>query len=102
MKKGVFVIGDRDAVLGLALIGVDGLATDDPEVAAERLAALHEDPAAGLVLVTAGLARRLGPRLEALKAAAGLPVIYEIPDGTGRPERAPLADLVRRALGVGT
>ena len=101
MEKRVFVIGDRDAVLGFALIGVDGLATDDPAAAAAQLAALRKDPATGLVLVTSGLARRMAPQLEAFRAAADLPLVYEIPDRQGRPGRPPVAALVRQALGVG-
>ncbi len=101
MEKGVLVIGERDAVLGFALVGIDGLATDDPEAAAGRLRALQQEPAVGLVLVTAGLARRLGPRLEELQAQTTLPLIYEIPDRQGRPERTPLAAYMRQALGMG-
>jgi len=101
VNKRVFVIGERDAVLGFSLVGIKGLVTDDAEAAAGQLAHLREDPAIGLILITAGLARDLGPRLASFRAAGSLPLIYEIPDRQGRTEKAPLRDLVRRALGIG-
>jgi vacuolar-type H+-ATPase subunit F/Vma7 len=101
MEKRLFVIGHHDAVLGLALVGVDGLATGDPERALATLADLRREQAVGLVLITADLAQRLGDRLEAFREAGDLPIVYEIPTREGRPAYAPAAELVRRALGVG-
>jgi len=101
MEKRIFILGDRDAVLGFSLLGVDGLATDDPDAATARLAALQQDPTIGLILVTAGLAQRIEPALESIRAAQGLPLVYEIADPQGSPAKLPLHQLVRRALGAG-
>jgi vacuolar-type H+-ATPase subunit F/Vma7 len=100
MDKKVFVLGERDAVLGFSLVGIEGLATDDPAVAQKHLAELQGDPDVGLVLVTTGLAGRMRPTIEKMLAAASLPLIIEIPERQRRLERPPLRDLLRRALGV--
>jgi vacuolar-type H+-ATPase subunit F/Vma7 len=100
MDKKVFVLGERDAVLGFSLVGIEGLATDDPAVAEKRLAELQDDPDVGLVLVTTGLAGRMRPTIERMLAAASPPLVLEIPDRQRRLERPPLRDLLRRALGV--
>jgi len=100
MEKRLFVMGHHDAVLGLALVGVEGLSTDDPERALATLAELRRRQEVGLVLITADLAGRLGARLEQFKDSADLPIVYEIPTREGRPAYAPATQLVRRALGV--
>jgi len=100
MDRKVFVLGERDAVLGFSLIGIDGLATDDPDVAVATLADLRRNPDLGLILVTATLAGQIRPTLEELMAEASLPLIFEIPDRLGRPVRPPLREVLRRALGV--
>jgi len=102
MEKKLFVIGHHDAVLGLALVGADGLATEDPERALTTLAELRQSQAVGLVLISADLAERLGARLEEFRDSGDLPIVYEIPTREGRPAYAPAAQLVRRALGVGS
>lgn len=100
MELKVFVIGERDTVLGFSLIGIEGLATDDVDVAAKKLDDLLRDPNLGMILITSGIANKMIPTIENLKASAALPVILEIPDRISRPARPPLKDLVRRALGV--
>ncbi|MCL5263919.1 MAG: V-type ATP synthase subunit F [Chloroflexi bacterium] len=100
MELKVFVIGERDTVLGFSLIGVDGMATDDADVAVQKLDDLLADPSVGIVLVTSEIANRIMPVIENRKALATLPLILEIPDRLSRPAKAPLRDLVRRALGV--
>ncbi len=100
MEKTVFVIGERDTVLGFSLVGVDGMATEDPDAAVRKLNDLLQDPSVGIVLVTASIARSVRTALERLQASATLPIIIEVPDRLARPEKAPLRDMVRRALGV--
>lgn len=100
MEKKVFVIGERDTVLGFSLTGAEGVATDDVDEAAKKLDELLRDPSVGIVLVTSGIANKMIPTIERLKESATLPLILDIPDRLSRPERPPLRDLVRRALGV--
>ncbi len=95
------MLGERDAVLGFSLLGIKGLTTEDAEAAVAQLAAWRQDPAVGLILVTAGLAGRVGPALDAMQAAGDLPLILVIPGRQGRAARPLLRDLLRRALGLG-
>jgi len=100
MEKRVFVIGDRDTVLGFSLIGVEGMVTDDAGLAAEKLNDLARDPDIGIILVTSGIGNKMVATIERLKEAGALPIILEIPDRLTHPERMPLRELVRRALGI--
>ncbi|MBI2954978.1 MAG: V-type ATP synthase subunit F [Chloroflexi bacterium] len=100
MEKRVFVIGERDTVQGFSLIGVEGVTTDDVDEAARKLDDLLRDQSVGIVLVTSGIANKMRPNIESLRELATLPLILEISDRLSRPERPPLMDLVRRALGV--
>jgi vacuolar-type H+-ATPase subunit F/Vma7 len=100
MDRKVFALGEADAVLGFSLIGIDGLATDEPDTALATLAELRRNPDMGLILVTATLASRIRPALEEAMFEASLPLIYEIPDRLGRPAGPPLSEVLRRALGV--
>ena len=97
----LFVIGDEDAVLGFRLVGVDGLATTDAAVAADKLAHLVSDRSVGIVIVTAGIAGALRAQLDELEQTATMPIVLEIPapgEALGRPA---LRQVVRRALGAG-
>ena len=100
MDKSVFVLGEADTVLGFSLIGIDGLATDDPDMATRKLDELRRDEDVGLILVTSGLAGRMRPALEHILAATALPLVFEIPDRSHAIERPPLREQLRRALGV--
>ncbi len=96
MERKLFVMGERDAVLGFALAGVAGFATDDPDAAMIKLEAVRRDPEIGLILITSALASRLPD----LQWTGGLPLMYEIPGREGRAPRSPLRDVLRQALGV--
>jgi len=100
MEKRLFVIGERDTILGFSLVGVDGFATDDPDAAAKKLDEVRRDPDIGIVLLTASVSREMRTTIDKLTASAALPIILEIPDRLTRPERVPLRELVRRALGI--
>ena len=99
MERKLFVIGERDAVLGFALAGVAGFATDDPDAAMSKLETVRRDPEIGLILITSALAGRL-PDLQRQRAG-GLPLLYEIPGREGRAAHRPLRDVLRMALGIG-
>ena len=97
----LFVIGHEDAVLGFSLAGVDGFVTEDPEAALQKLREVASRGDTGIVLITAGIAGRMGERLREMEQEYGLPIILEVP-APGEPlQRPPIRDLVRRALGVG-
>ncbi len=97
----LFVIGHEDTVLGFSLAGVEGFATDDPSAALRKLEELAGRGDVGVVLVTAGLAGRMGERLSEMEEDYSLPIVLQVP-APGEPlQRPPIRDLVRRALGVG-
>lgn len=97
----LFIIGHEDTVLGFSLIGVEGFATDDATEALRKLEELMSEGDVGLILVTAGIARRMGPKLEEIEVDATLPVILRVP-APGEPlDRPSVRDMVRQTLGAG-
>jgi V/A-type H+/Na+-transporting ATPase subunit F len=93
------VIGDEDAVLGFALLGVHGEVVHTP---AEAHHALHAAVAAGrrrIILVTAEWAAAMREEINSLQAASEL-YILEIPASRPQPQRTSLRALVQAALGV--
>ncbi len=96
-----FVIGDRETVLGLRLVGVHGRVVED---ATEAVAALREAlklPGIGVVLITERLAAQMRDEVDARLYGAGFPLVLEIPDAAGpAPDRLMIEDVVRRAIGV--
>ena len=97
----VWVIGHSEAVLGLALAGVNGRAVRT-EIEANN--ALDEATAmrdTGIVLVTKDVARLIPARMDELKLRSTLPLIVEIPSPEGAPQGEPsLGELVLRAIGI--
>lgn len=97
----LFIIGHEDTVLGFSLIGIEGFATDDTAEALQKLEELLSEGDVGLILVTAGIARQLEPRLEEIEMDATLPIVLRVP-APGEPlERPSARDMVRRTLGAG-
>ena len=96
-----FVIGDRETVLGLRLVGVHGRVVED---ATEAVAALREalkQSGIGVVLITERLAAQMRDEVDARLYGAGFPLVLEIPDAAGPgPDRLKIEDVVRRAIGV--
>jgi V/A-type H+-transporting ATPase subunit F len=96
----LFVLGHEDTVLGFSLIGVDGLATEDPMAAISKLDEIVAQGEVGLVLITAGLASRMRERVEDMERGPGLPLVLQVA-APGEPlEQPPIRDLVRKALGI--
>ncbi len=95
------VIGHPEAVLGFSLAGVGGRAATS---AAEANQALDEALAAadiGIILVTDDVAALIGNRMDQLKMHSTVPLVVEIPAQPGaRPEKPPLSEVVKRAIGI--
>jgi V/A-type H+-transporting ATPase subunit F len=96
-----YVIGDRGTVLGFRLVGIEGTEVTDR---AEALAALKEAVAMegiGIVLITEKAAAQIRDEVEARLYGMGFPLVLEIPDSQGpSPDRPPIADIVRKAIGI--
>lgn len=99
----VFVIGDRDTVLGFRLAGTRGHVVSGRDDAVRALDGALRNATTGLVLVTEPVAATIRDEIDGHGARAGIPLILEIPDGAGpRPGRISMDDLVRKAIGVST
>ena len=96
-----FAIGDRETVLGLRLVGVEGTVAVERE---EALAALNDAvdrKDVGVVLVTETVAAAMRDEVEARLYGLGFPLVLEIPDPSGPdPDRLDIEDVVRKAIGV--
>jgi V/A-type H+-transporting ATPase subunit F len=96
-----YVIGDRGTVLGFRLVGIEGAEVADRE---EALAALREAVAMsgiGIILITEGVASGIRDEVDARLYGMGFPLVLEIPDSRGPSvERLPVADIVRKAIGI--
>jgi V/A-type H+/Na+-transporting ATPase subunit F len=96
-----FVIGDRETVLGLRLVGVEGVAASEREdaLAALKDAVVRKD--VGVVLVTEKVAAKIRDAVDARLYGFGFPLVLEIPDASGPdPDRPKIEELVRKAIGV--
>ncbi len=95
------VIGHPEAVMGFALVGVQGhVATNEDEVnrALDDTLARKD---VGIILVTMDVARLIEPRMDHLKLRSTVPLIVEIPGPEGvSPDQPTLGDIVLRAIGI--
>ena len=97
----ILVIGNPQAVLGFALVGVQGMAATNAEDANQALTAALADPEAGIVLITDDIADLIEARMDELKLHSTIPLVVEIPGPEGvRPDRPSLNDIMLRAIGV--
>jgi len=96
-----FVIGDRETVLGLRLVGVEGTVASerDEALAALKDAVVRKD--VGVVLVTEKVAAKIRNAVDARLYGFGFPLVLEIPDASGpAPDRPKIEELVHKAIGV--
>lgn len=97
----LLVIGDLDAVLGFSLVGVRGYEATTAEEANAALDAAEKDGDIGIVLITEGAADLVRERVDRLRLSSTCPIVVEIPGPEGpHPDRPPLHELIRRAIGI--
>ncbi len=95
------VIGEPDAVLGLALVGLTGEVAMTPAEVRAALAAATQNPEIGVILVTERAAAQVPTEMDALRIAKSGPLVLEIPGPEGPLSGRPsLRDIVARATGV--
>ncbi len=97
--SGIVVIGGQDVVLGLGLLGIDGIAVHDAETALDALRGVLARPDAALVLVDEAWLEGLRDTLEAAAQEGAGPLVVEIPSATGVPAADALHGRVEQALG---
>ncbi len=96
----VVVIGSADAVLGLGLLGIDGVEVRDDGEARRALVAALDDPSTALVLLDELVGSALADVLaEAADAPQGA-LVVEIPAGGRGVAAGSLRDRVERVLGL--
>ncbi len=97
----LLVIGHPSAVLGFSLAGVRGQAATTAEEANQALDVALADDDVGIILVTEDVASLIQPRMDRLKLRSTVPLVIEIPGPQGpSPDRPPLSEVIRRAIGV--
>lgn len=96
----MYVIGNQDAVLGFALVGVDGRIVVDAQEAKAALDAALADRTIGLLLVTSDVAALARERFDSLKVNSMEPLVVELPGPQADQQPPSLKDLVQRAVGI--
>ncbi len=97
----MIVIGHPQAVLGLSLVGLDGVAATSPAEANRALDSALAAEDVGVVLVTEDAAAMVGPRMDQLKQRSTAPLVVEVPaPGGSRKGQPSLGEVVFRAIGV--
>ncbi|MFP4349639.1 MAG: V-type ATP synthase subunit F [Thermodesulfobacteriota bacterium] len=96
----IFVIGDRDTVLGFRLVGAHGIPVKDKETASAELEKALQNEALQLLLITREWSDALRERIDRLKMDRLQPIVMEIPGKSVEPPERSLTQLVRRAIGI--
>ncbi len=96
-----FLIGDEDAVLGFAMVGVSGRVVTNTEEAESAFRESIEGGEAGIIIITETAADFIRPLIDNYMFTSDFPLIVEIPGPGGRdPSRPSLRELVNRAIGI--
>jgi V/A-type H+-transporting ATPase subunit F len=102
VNEQIAVIGDRDTITGLRMVGVhECFVPENSQEARERLLKYFRDPNTGLILITEPIAQNIEDTIMTLSEAP-VPVILLIPDRNGvtGAHEAVLKELIRRAVGI--
>ncbi len=97
----LFVVGPSDTVLGLGLLGIEGIAAGDVPSAAAAFDRAMATPGVTLVLLGQSFAEPLRDRLARAAVDLDGPLVVEIPDVAEGGGDLPLSAQVERVLGIG-
>jgi len=95
-----WIIGDENAVLGFALLGVAGEIVHTPDEASQALKNAVARGEHGIVMVTADWAAVLCEEIDRLKSSMAGPLILEIPASSAQIGQPSLRAALQRALGI--
>ncbi len=96
-----FIIGDEDAVLGFALVGVEGREAAGPEEARSAFRAALDDREVGIILISERVAELIRAEVDRYVFTRDFPLIVEIPDRLGPVSgRAGIREMVNQAIGI--
>ncbi len=96
----LFVIGDKDTVLGFGLVGIEGEAVQSADEARAVLDQVLTQGDRQIILITRQWADQMGPKLNQLKMTTLKPVVVEIPGSEPEPAGRSLRELVEEAIGI--
>lgn len=96
----LFVIGDKDTVLGFGLVGIEGEAVQSADEARAVLDQVLTQGDRQIILITRQWAAQMGTELNQLKMTTLKPVVVEIPGSEPEPAGRTLRELVEEALGI--
>lgn len=97
---GVHVIGDKDTVLGLSLVGATGVVVGNDTQASAALEEALANESIDLLLLTREAMMGIQSRVTRLRMVGTHPVILEIPGKAGKEPEESLETLIRRAIGI--
>jgi len=96
-----FCIGDEDTVLGFRLAGVEGRVAETITESREALKVATSMSDVGIIIITERVAQQIRTDVDKYVYGTDFPLIIEIPDRAGPlPERKPIPELVKQAVGV--
>ena len=97
----LFVIGDRETVLGFRLVGVEGAVVTDRAEALSAMQSAADRKEIGLMLITERVVHLIQEEFDARAYGVGFPLVLEIPDITGpSPSRLSIKEIVSKGIGV--
>jgi len=99
-KIRTFVIGNENAVLGLALMGVEGKVVTSAREVDEALATALADKSIGILLITSEAATMARERVDALKVGSFTPLVVEVPGQGQAATYRSFREFVQRVVGV--
>jgi len=96
----MFVIGDRETVLGLRLVGAGGAAVTGTEEARRELEKALGREDIKLLCITHDWADRLRDEVNRLKMSSLHPLVMEIPGSETTAPELSISEMVERAIGI--
>jgi V/A-type H+-transporting ATPase subunit F len=96
----VYVIGDKDTVLGFSLAGAEGEVVTRLEEADKAIDKVLSRREIKLLLITRMWCEQLREKIDTLRMTSLDPIVMEIPGKDVRPPKQSLEEVVRRAIGI--
>ena len=99
----IFIIGEREIVLGFKLVGVEGVAAEGREEVLEAFKSVTSDgnSNAKILILTEKAAQQIEKEQSAWQKTGNYPLIVEVPGLNGHLEgRKSLYDAIKEAVGV--
>jgi len=96
----MFVIGNKNSVLGFSLAGVAGRSIASQEQLKEAIDSALADKTIGLLIFTKDVADWERERVDQLKITSQLPLVVEVPGKDGGESSTSLQEFVQSAIGI--